>query len=287
MAGPSYPGFPIGSKKEPLGSYMGTKRITQRERASRGLSGSNSKYEYLKTLSDFAGKEEGAEETCEKMVERVGEKLFLPRVVIDEAGSIARSLLTTRRRGRRITIAAVSAYSLISACKLEGVSSVSVREIVGAHVSMGRRVSSSSIIQLGLESPVKTFARSPEEYLSRVFARLSLIPEFSKRLRSERASQTAFLSSLRDAAVKILRSTDSIEMTGKRPCALAASAVYSAELALSRCESRRKRLTQRELAECGDTAEYTIREQCASIFAPAVEKLVIRMLQTPLPALPR
>ena len=267
--------------KETLGSYMGSKGMTSRERSSRGFSGSNSKYEYLKILSDFAGREEGSEGACERMVERVGEKLFLPKVVLDQAQSIARVVLASGLRRRRVTLAAVSAYALISACKVEGVNSASVREIIGAHVALGRMVSSSSIIQLALESPVRTFARPPQEYLSRVMARLSLIRELSEKLRSERVSETVFFHLLRETALEILRCTSAVEMTGKRPCALAASAVYSAELVLSRCESRKKRLTQRELAECGDTAEYTIREQCARIFADSVEKVATRRTQSP------
>ena len=274
--GPPTPRAPSLSRRELLGSYMGSRRISSRERASRGLSGANSRYEYLKVLSDFAGREEGIEETCGRMVERVGEKLLLPRVVLDQARSIAGVVLASGLRRRRVTLAAVSAYALISACKVEGVNSASVREIIGAHVALGRRVSSSSIIQLSLESPVRTFARRPQEYLSRVMARLSLSRELSEKLRSERVSETVFFHLLRETALEILRCTSAVEMTGKRPCALAASAVYSAELVLSRCESRKKRLTQRELAECGDTAEYTIREQCARIFAPSVEKVATR-----------
>jgi transcription initiation factor TFIIIB Brf1 subunit/transcription initiation factor TFIIB len=258
--------------------------MTPKERASRGLSGSNSKYQYLKVLSDFVCRGEGAAEACDRMIERVGEKLLLPGIVIDQASAMARRVLSSRPHGRRITIAAVSSYALIGACKVQGITSVSVREIVEAHVALGRRVSASSIIQLALESSVRTFARRPEDYLSRVLARLSRISVLQDRLASESVSQTSYFHSLRETAMEVLHSGDEDEMRGKRPCALAAAAVYSAEVVLSVCESRRKRLTQRELAQCGDTAEYTIREQCAHLFSPAVERVIVRRKLTLPPA---
>ncbi len=267
-----------------LGSYMGSIGITNEERFSRGLSGSNSKYEYLKLVSDFAGMDEGPAGMCAKMIERVGEKLFLPRFVIVEAASIARKVLSVEHHHRRITTAAVSAYSLISACKVEGVTAVSIVEIMGAHAALGRRVTLSSIIQLTLESPIKTFARTPEEYLSRVLARLSMNRGLNELLVKEGVSQARYFNSLRETAMEVLRFVDEEARAGRRPGALAASAVYSAEMVLSLAESRRRRITQRDLAECGDTAEYTIREQCARIFMPFVERLVARRQQTLPPA---
>ena len=270
--------------RQALGSYMGSIEPTRGERFSRGVAGSNSRYEYLKAVSDFAGRSEGAAISCSRMIERVAEKLLLPRVVILQAASIARKVFAADYSRRRVTVPSVSAYSLIAACKIEGVTSVSVREVIGAHVSLGRKVSSSSVIQLALESPVKTFARRPEEYLTHVLARLSLNWRLCESLRVEGVSQTCFFNSLRETAREILRLADEGTMAGRRPCALAASAIYSAEMANAICESRRKRVTQRDLAECGDAAEYTIREQCARIFTPAVQMLLTRRSRTLLPA---
>ncbi|MDE1852706.1 MAG: hypothetical protein KGI38_03040 [Thaumarchaeota archaeon] len=268
--------------KEPLGSYMGTKGGTMKERFSRGISGSNSGYEYMKIVSDFAGKEGGVALDCAKLIERVGEKLALPRVVILEAASISRKVLGMARRGRRMSVAEISAYSLIAACKIEGATAVSVREAIEAFSQLGRAVKSSAIIQLTIESPVRTYARRPEEYVARVLAKLSLNQALARKLAVEEIPPPAFFNSLRKFALELILSGDREEMTGKRPCALAASAVYSAELVLSLREARKKVLTQRELAECGDTAEYTIREQCATIFMPGVERLS-RLKLTPPP----
>ena len=275
---PSRPGFlgPRDAVKAQLGSYMGPPAAPARERTASRIAGSDSSYGYLKVVSDFAGRDEGPEEACARLVERVGEKLFLPRVVLAEAASIAKQVLAAPRPPRRIMLAAVSAYSLISACRVEGVTSAGPREIVAAFAAQGRRVDSSSIIQLALESPVRTYAYRPGDYLSKVLARLSTNRRFVGSAAKEGFSAAAYLSRLRAAAKEVMALADQTEMLGKRPCALAASALYAAETALAACEGRGRRVTQRVLAECGGASEYTVREQCASIFTPAAERLVAR-----------
>jgi len=273
----------LPSRRLQLGSFMGTMRITPKERASKAIAGSNSKYEYLKALSDFAGRDEGPGEACERIIGRVGEKLSLPRVVLDEASAVARTMLSSIQRHRRVTLAALSAFSLVTACKVERVTSVSVREIISAHAALGRRVNASSFIQLALESPIKILPRRPEDYISRVLARLSWNKRLAEKLRSEGAPQASYFKALRETAKELLSEVRPDELSGRRPCALAAAAIYSAEVVLATKESRRKRLTQRLLAECGDAAEYTIREQCASIFTPVATSVTARNQQV-LPA---
>jgi len=274
------PGRVRGFGSETLGSYMGPKGATDGEKFAQRLTASGSKFGYLKVVSDNAGRDEGLVELCAKTLGRVAERLFLPRAVVAEATSIAQKVVSTRNPHRRVTVAAVSAYSLIAACKVLGIASVSAREIRAAHVDLGRNVSTSSIIQLMLESPIKTCARKPEDYLSRVLARLSTREPLVEALAREGVPQTAFFNSLRETAKDALECVDEDGRAGRRPSALAASAVYSAETILALSESRKKRMTQRLVAECGDAAEYTIREQCAKIFAPIVSLLVRRRLQT-------
>lgn len=266
-----------------LGSYMGSAEMTRKERRSKGLSEGNSTYAYLKLVSDFAGREDGSANACERMIERVSEKLCFPRVVTTEAASIAKKVLGMERHGKRITIAAVSAYSLIAACKLEGVVSASVAEIIEAYAAMGRRVSSSSIIQLSLESPVKTRARRAEEYLSRVMAKLSMDARLMQQVEGEGIPQQAYFNSLRQEAAEVLAGAEGDRKVGHRPCALAATAVYAAEVVLAEREGRKRRLTQKLLAECGDTAEYTVREQYREIFSQVVQTRSARRQCPPLP----
>jgi len=267
--------------KSQLGSFMGSMRITPRERALKGIAGSNSKYGYLKKISDFAGRDEGPGEACDKIIGRVGEKLFLPKVVLDEASAVARTVLSSHQCHRRVTLAALSAFSLVTACRIEGVTSVSVREIISAHAALGKRVNTSSFIQIALEAPIKILPRRPEDYISRVLGRLSWNQRLSETLRAEAASQTSYFNALREGARNLLSEVRPDELSGRRPCALAAAAIYSAEVALASKESRGKRLTQRLMAECGDAAEYTIREQCASIFTPAAASLLARKQLAP------
>ncbi|HEV2226328.1 MAG TPA: hypothetical protein VGR56_05930 [Nitrososphaerales archaeon] len=266
------PRFEFGNHS--LGSYMGSKLTTNEERRSRGFSKANSTYGYLKVVSDFAGREDGADYVCLRMIRRVCEKLFLPSFVAQQAAIVARKVLATKHHGRRVTIAAVSAYSLIVACKIEAVASVSVGEIVEAHTALGRRVKISSIIQLSLESSIKSVPRKPEEYVSKILARLSLNDRISQTLLREGITKTVFLNSLRSTALEVLAGLECGIAAGRRPCALAASAVYAAEVVLARRASRKRWITQRDLAECGDSAEYTIRGQVSEIFMPVVERIV-------------
>jgi hypothetical protein len=104
---------------------MGPMDISKRQWYSRGITGSSSKIGYLKLVSDFAGRNDGTISQCDKLIERVGEKLNAPRIVLLEASAIARRVLATDCAGRRMTAAAVSAYSLIAACKIAGITSLS------------------------------------------------------------------------------------------------------------------------------------------------------------------
>src|SRR3989442_7060062 len=46
-------------------------------------------------------------------------------------------------------------------------------EVVEAHRALGRRVKATALIQISLDSPIKTRARRAEDYLTRVIAHLS------------------------------------------------------------------------------------------------------------------
>jgi transcription initiation factor TFIIIB Brf1 subunit/transcription initiation factor TFIIB len=274
---------PRDAVRPPLGSYMGPRFASAGERTARGITGEGDGYRYLKAVSDFAGRREGAAMGCARLIERVGEKLGLPHAVLLEAASTANKVLTSARSAtRRTSVAPVSAYSLISACRTAGMTAVSPREILATHAALGRRVSSSSVIQLAIDSPVRTYASGPDGYLSRVIGRLLADRRLSERLAKDGVHMAGYLVALRECAAKILALAERTEMSGKRPCALAAAAVYSAETVLSACEGRDRRLTQRELAQCGDTSEYTVRDQCAVIFLPVVRELIARRM----PALP-
>jgi transcription initiation factor TFIIIB Brf1 subunit/transcription initiation factor TFIIB len=264
-----------------LGSYLGTFETTRAERLSGGFQNTNSNYRYMKLISDYGNHEDRSAYACEKLIERVGEKLLLPEVVLRQAVLLAKKVLPAARQGGRASLAAVAAYSLIASCKIEGNASISEREIIGAYRDLGKKVKASSIIRLSLDAGVKTSPRRAEQYLSMVLARLSGDDRCAKAIGCARVSPTAYLNSLRSEAAKILGVLREDVKAGHRPCALAATSIYTAEVILAGCESRARRLTQGDVARCGDTAEYTVREQYREIFMPLVDALILQESPTP------
>ena len=284
-APPSIPPRPHDSVKQFLGSYLGPKVAPGEQRSARGITGSESSYEYIKIVSDFIGRDEDSAVACARLIERVGEKLFVPRRVLVEAASMAKEVLAaTRLSKRRVTVATVSAHALISACRAEGVTAVGVREIMDAHLALGKRVTSSSFFQLSLESPVRTFARAPRDYISRVRGRLTMSRWVSGDLARGGVTVERYFGALRRLAMELIELAEPTAMSGKKPCAVAASALYSAEAVMAALEHRKRRVTQRQLAESAGASEYTVREQCAVIFAPSIKRLAARMKIPPPPA---
>lgn len=253
-----------------LGSYLGSANATWRERFSKGFSKSHSNYRYLKVFSDHLGRDDGQAYECVKLIERVCEKLCLPTTVMAQAAVMAKRLLASGEHTRRVTLAAVSAYAILASCKIERVMSVSTKDVLEAHTALGRRIKVSSMIQLSLESGFKIEARRPEDYLSRVLAKLSLNARMSKALASEGVAIGPYFKVLRQVAAEALSAVSEDLKAGHRPLALAATAVYAADLVLAERESRGRRISQRDLAECGDTSEYTVREQYRQIFMPSL-----------------
>jgi len=231
-----------------------------------------SSFKYLKLVSDFAGKGESCVYSCAKMIERVCEKLSTPKIVVSQSMVIANKVFELRKRNE-ITVAAISAYSIITACKIEGITSVGVREVLEAHRALGRRVKATSLIQISLDSPIKTRARRAEDYLTRVIAHLSSNSGLRRRLEEHRMSETVYYNKLYKVAREALSIVEREAMGGHSPCGLAASAVYAAEVALAQLDSRIRFLSQREVAECIGVAEYTVREQYGEIFRPAGREL--------------
>ncbi len=256
-----------------LGGYMGPLEYGYEGRFSKGFSAASSSFRYLKLVSDHTGKEGSTEYSCVKMIERVCEKLPVPKIVVGQATVIAKKLFVVKRERNDITSAALSAYAIITACKIEQVTSVGVKEIVEAHRLLGRRVKMSALIELSLNSPIKVGARRPEEYVGRVIARLSSDAALATSLRACGANETVYLNKLREAALEALRMTDESARGGHSPCALAATAVYAGETLLAKRESRRRMLTQKDVADCVDVAEYTVREQFGEIFRSVLPRL--------------
>jgi transcription initiation factor TFIIIB Brf1 subunit/transcription initiation factor TFIIB len=261
-----------------LGGYLGPIEYGPREKFSKGISASPSTFGYLKLVSDFAGREESAAYTCLKLIERVCEKLALPRVVWNQAMVIAKKLYG---RGERVgaNSGAVSAYAIITACKIERVTSVDVKEIIAAHRLMGKRVKFASLVRLSLESPFKSEARRAEDYVPRVIARLASSENLSLNLEEAGVRPSAYLARLREAALVCLSVVGESRRGGHSPIGIAAASVYAGEMLLSNLEKREARITQRSLARQAGVAEYTVREQYGELFRPTTKEALIRAIQ--------
>ena len=243
-----------------LGSYLGPMDYGFEERFSPGFSKSSSTFKYLKTMSDFAYKDGASLYTCAKLIERVCEKLALPKSVMGESVRISREVMEMRKSRGEVTIPSVSAFAIINACKRLGVTSAGVREVMDAHRNMGYRVKTSVIIQISIDSPVRTRPRRAEEYLGRVLIHLPRV------LIKSGGMPAGYSNRLHEAARAALQQVDGPSRGGHNPRALAATAVYAAEVALSESEGRKKVFSQREVAECSEVAEYTVREQYVEMF---------------------
>ena len=260
------PPLAIDFTGQALGGYLGPPDTGFEERFSRGFAGSPSTYKYLKLVSDYAGREDSTVYGCAKMIERVVEKLQLPRVVMAQAVTIAKTILGPKSSRVGVSTAAISAYSIVAACRILGVNGANVREVVEAHRLLGRRVKVSSLIQLSLNSPFKTRPMRAEDYVARIVGRLQLLAGPAGALKSSRLDADVYFSLLRRRSMEALGSVSEDDRGGHSPCSLAATGVYAAECRLAREGDRRKVLTQKEIAESGGVAEYTVRELFGRLF---------------------
>src|ERR1700730_1297807 len=122
-----------------LGSFLGP-MARDRDDGTKGFSKSSSTFKYLKTVSDYSQMDQAGVYPCARLMERICEKLALPRGIIGQSITIAKGLLAIRKERTGYTIAAVSAFSIISACRIYGVSTVGMKEIIEAHRALGHKV---------------------------------------------------------------------------------------------------------------------------------------------------
>jgi transcription initiation factor TFIIIB Brf1 subunit/transcription initiation factor TFIIB len=252
-----------------LGGFLGSPEPTREERRSEGLSGERSSYAYLKLVSDYAGREDSTFYSCARTIERVCDTLALPRIVMAEAVLVAKRVLSHRPR-IQTSSAAVCAFAVVTACKISGTAQVGVREILEAHRAAGRRVKMSDIIKLSLDAPLKTSPRRPQDCLPRVLARLGANQRLARNVRERGLNQVAYLGIVREGALSVLEAMDPVSTAGYNPWSLTATALYVAEVRLSRPSGRRPSFSQRDAAEAAGVAEYTVRDQYRRIFRAGI-----------------
>ncbi len=188
------------------------------------------------------------------MTERIAERLELPKSIVQQANVVARRLLP-RKKTYDATIPAISAYSLLYACRSVDIAHVSHREILAAYTDAGHMVSKSRLMRISLESTMPLPQASMEELVRVALGRLQSSESVMARLRRLNVDPKTYFTRLFELAREV--AAESGDLTGLSPRTVAAGSVYVASLALSA-----KTFTQREAGETLGMAEYTIREFC-------------------------
>ena len=88
--------------------------------------------------------------------------MMLPKGVVENAVTTARKLLPGRKT-YGATIPAISAYSLLHACRSAGITHISHREVLKAYTDGGYRVGKAQLLRIGLESSIALPHSSVEE----------------------------------------------------------------------------------------------------------------------------
>ena len=188
------------------------------------------------------------------MTERIAETLELPKSIVQQANVVARRLLP-RKETYNATIPAISAYSLLYACRSVAIAHVSHREILAAYTDAGYMVSKSRLMRISLESTMPLPQASMDELVRAVLSRLQSSESVVARLRRLNLDPKTYFTRLFELAKEV--AAESRDLAGFSPRTIAAGSVYVASLAVSA-----KTFTQREAGETLGMAEYTIREFC-------------------------
>lgn len=243
-----------------LGSFMGTKDDADSHADFNG----HSTVAHAKRISDLMALEDSAETRCAGMARRVADRLSLPPFVAENAVTLSKKVLAEVRAnrengGRRVFVSAVAAYSLVAACREAGVGHVATTNVTDAVSDMGRKVTKSALLRLGLESSVVLTPVNPESLLGTLMSSLEKSPAVLKRLRKNGAEPGPYFRRLLQASRTVLGALRDIG-EGRNPRTIAAVSVYVASR-----EMEPRAVTQRELAEIAGVTEYTVRDFCASV----------------------
>ena len=192
--------------------------------------------------------------TCSQLTERVSERLMVPKSVVQNANMIARRLLPGKET-YGVTVSAISAYSLLHACRSAGIAHISHKEILAAYTDAGYRVGKSHLLRIGLESTLPLPQASTAELVRAAVCKLQSSERIAARLRKANLNPKTYFTRLFELAKEVV---ESAERRGFSPRTVAAGSVYVASLAMS----SKKTFTQREAGETLGMAEYTVREFC-------------------------
>lgn len=191
------------------------------------------------------------------LIERVSGRLMLPKGVVENAILTARRLLPGRK-AYGASAPAISAYSLLYACRSAGITHIGYREILSAYSDTGHRVGKSRLFRIGIGSSLSLPNSSVEDLVRGAVRRLQANEEVVERLREAKLDRPAYFARLFELAKEI--AAESSKLGGFSPRTVAASSVYLASLRIGP-----KVVRQREAAETLGMAVYTIREFCIRV----------------------
>jgi len=236
-----------------LGSFMGTR---QDENSHADFNGAST-VGFAKLLSDNMGVDSAAW-NCANMIRRVSEKLSLPSFATENAVALSERMLAASRNGRlgkrRTSVPAISAYSILCACRAAGLDRISSKSVIQAHNDMGHRVTKSVLLQIGMESPVPLRPADPTALLRSVLGGLQSKEDILQRLKKNGVEPGPYFRRVLQASQTVLGSVRALR-EGCSPRTVAAASVY-----LASREVGPRAVMQREVAEIAGVAEYTVRE---------------------------
>ena len=238
---------PSVSKSEPLGSYI----VADTESASPSLKGPA--FGWAKLMPNIVGRG-GPMLACSGLTNRVADRLALPKSVTQNAQITARKLLP-HREAYGTTLATVSAYSILHACRSAGMTHISHREVLKAYTDAGYRVGKSELLQLGLESGMPLPHPATEDFVRAAIGRLQSSEKVADRLRQAKLDPKAYFTRLFELAKEV--AAEPVEPNGFSPRTVAAGSVYVASLSMPA-----RTFTQKEAGEALGMAEYTVRDFC-------------------------
>ena len=238
---------PSGSKNEPLGSYM-------LPPGESGPTRGGPAFGLARLNPNIIGRE-GPLQTCSAMTDRIACSLELPKSIAQSANLVARRLLPTRKE-IGASIPAISAYSLLHACRSAGISHISHRTIVEAYRDAGFRICASKLMRIGLDSPVPLPQASVEELVKAVVGKLQSSEAVAARLKERNLDPREYFTKLLELAKEVASQASCLN--GFNPRTVAAGAVYLASVAIA----EKKTFTQHDAGETLGMAEYTVREFC-------------------------
>ena len=244
------------STSQRLGSYIGTKE----DQNSHADFNGTSTVGFAKLISDNMGVDQAAW-NCAAMIRRVAEKLSLPAFATENAVAVSEKMLAEGRNGqlgrRRTSVPAISAYSILSACRTAGLDHIGSRSVIRAHDDMGHKVAKSALLYLGTESPDPLRPADPAALLRSVLGSLESNEDVLLRLRKRGFEPGPYFRRLMQASQTVLAFLRE-KGEGRNPRTIAAVSVYLASKAVAP-----RAVMQREVAEAVGVAEYTVREFAA------------------------